>query len=52
MDALRQVLEMDRGDSEIVGYALDTLCNITAKESFEDEGLYTNFSENCFSYSE
>ncbi|XP_069699958.1 general vesicular transport factor p115 isoform X3 [Periplaneta americana] len=37
MDALRQVLEMDRGDCEIVGYALDTLCNVTAPESFEDE---------------
>jgi hypothetical protein len=38
MDALCQVLEMDRGDCEIVGYALVTLCNITASESFEDEG--------------
>ena len=40
MDALCQVLEMDRRDCEIVGYALDTLCNITAPESFEDEGEY------------
>lgn len=38
MDALCQVLEMDRRDCEIVGYALDTLCNITSPESFEDEG--------------
>lgn len=38
MDALLQVLEMDRRDCEIVGYALDTLCNITSPESFEDEG--------------
>ncbi|XP_063244155.1 general vesicular transport factor p115 isoform X2 [Bacillus rossius redtenbacheri] len=37
MEALRQVLEMDRGDSEIVGYALDTLCNVTASEPFEEE---------------
>ncbi|PNF28010.1 General vesicular transport factor p115 [Cryptotermes secundus] len=37
MGALCQVLEMDRRDCEIVGYALDTLCNITAPESFEDE---------------
>ncbi|PSN58147.1 General vesicular transport factor p115 [Blattella germanica] len=37
MDALRQVLEMDRGDCEIVGYALDALCNVTAPESFDDE---------------
>jgi len=38
MDALCQVLEMDRRDCEIVGYALDTLCNITSPESFEGEG--------------
>jgi hypothetical protein len=38
MDALCQVLEMDRRDCEIVGYALDTLCNITSPESFDDEG--------------
>lgn len=38
MDTLKQVLEMDRGDCEIVGYALDTLCNITAQEVFEEEG--------------
>lgn len=38
MDALRQVLELDRTDCEIVGYCLDTLCNVTAKETFEDEG--------------
>lgn len=38
MDALCQVLEMDRRDCEIVGYALDTLCNIMSPESFEDEG--------------
>ena len=38
MDAVRQVLEMDHGDCEIVGYALDTLCNIMAPEVFEEEG--------------
>lgn len=37
MDAVRQVLEMDHGDCEIVGYALDTLCNIMAPEVFEEE---------------
>ncbi|KAJ8953567.1 hypothetical protein NQ318_002987 [Aromia moschata] len=37
MDVLRQILELDRSDSEIVGYCLDTLCNITAKEVFEEE---------------
>ncbi|XP_054266477.1 general vesicular transport factor p115 isoform X2 [Macrosteles quadrilineatus] len=37
MDALRQVLEMDHNDCEIVGYVLDTLCNITSPEIFEEE---------------
>ncbi|EZA48848.1 hypothetical protein DMN91_004882 [Ooceraea biroi] len=37
MDALRQVLEMDRTDCEIVGLALNTLCNITNPETFEEE---------------
>lgn len=37
MDTLIQVLEMDHGDCEIVGYALDTLYNITAPEDFEEE---------------
>ncbi|XP_046602584.1 general vesicular transport factor p115 isoform X1 [Neodiprion lecontei] len=37
MDALRQVLEMDRTDCEIVGLAMDTLCNITSPETFEAE---------------
>lgn len=37
MDALRQVLELDRTDCEIIGYCLDTLCNITSSETFEEE---------------
>lgn len=37
MSALVQILEMDRSDCEIVGYALETLCNITATEQFEEE---------------
>ncbi|XP_020295207.1 general vesicular transport factor p115 [Pseudomyrmex gracilis] len=37
MDALRQVLEIDRTDCEIIGLALDTLCNITYPETFEEE---------------
>lgn len=37
MDILRQVLELDRTDCEIIGYCLDTLCNITSKEVFEEE---------------
>ncbi|XP_029178163.1 general vesicular transport factor p115 [Nylanderia fulva] len=37
MDALRQVLEMDKTDCEIIGLALDTLCNITSPDIFEEE---------------
>lgn len=37
MDALRQILELDRTDCEIIGYCLDTLCNVTSKETFEEE---------------
>jgi len=29
---------VDQRDCTIVGYALDTLCNIMSPESFEDEG--------------
>lgn len=32
-----QVLELDRADCEIVSYALDTLCNITSQEQFDEE---------------
>lgn len=37
MDALQQILEIDRSDCEIIGYCLDTLCNITSKEKFKEE---------------
>jgi hypothetical protein len=37
MLCLTQVLENDRNDCEIVGYCLDTLCNITSREQFEEE---------------
>ncbi|KAK0159624.1 hypothetical protein PV327_010719 [Microctonus hyperodae] len=37
MDSLRQVLEMDRTDGEIIGLALDTLFNITSPEMFDNE---------------
>lgn len=52
MDALRQVLEMDRTDCEIIGLALDTLCNITNPETFDEEGrivfpLTISFMFNC-----
>lgn len=37
MLALSQVLESDRADNEIIGYCLDTLCNVTSPEQFEEE---------------
>lgn len=37
MICLAQVLDKDRSDCEIVGYCLDTLCNITSPEQFEEE---------------
>uniref|UniRef100_A0A6B2EB74 General vesicular transport factor p115 n=1 Tax=Phlebotomus kandelakii TaxID=1109342 RepID=A0A6B2EB74_9DIPT len=37
MPALVQILETDRADCEIIGYALDTLCNIISPEQFEEE---------------
>lgn len=46
MDALRQVLEIDRTDCEIIGLALDVLCNITNPETFdEEEGKAVIFSD-------
>lgn len=42
MDALRQILEADRADCEIIGYSLDTLCNITSAEKFEEENEGNN----------
>ncbi|KAK4874155.1 hypothetical protein RN001_013515 [Aquatica leii] len=37
MDALKQTLEVDRANCEIIGYCLDTLCNITSSDTFEEE---------------
>lgn len=37
MNALFHVLQTDRVDTEIVSYALDTLCNIVTQEQFEEE---------------
>lgn len=37
MDALKQILELDKADCEIIGYCLDTLCNVTSAETFEEE---------------
>ncbi|XP_052780559.1 general vesicular transport factor p115-like [Mya arenaria] len=37
MDTLLNVLEMDRSDSEITGYALDALCNVMSNEPMDDD---------------
>lgn len=37
LDPMTQVLDMDRGDEEIISYALDTLCNVCSPEEFEEE---------------
>ncbi|XP_036319935.1 LOW QUALITY PROTEIN: general vesicular transport factor p115 [Rhagoletis pomonella] len=37
MPALVQILKHDCQDSEIISYALDALCNITASEEFDEE---------------
>ncbi|XP_064603331.1 general vesicular transport factor p115-like [Liolophura sinensis] len=42
MDILRNVLETDRNDAEITGYALDTLCNIMSNEPMEEEDEIPN----------
>jgi len=36
MDILTTVLEVDRSDSEITGYALDALCNVMSNEPSDD----------------
>ncbi|KRT81379.1 hypothetical protein AMK59_6187 [Oryctes borbonicus] len=41
MDALCQILELDRTDCDIISYCLDTLCNITSKEVFEEENEFS-----------
>lgn len=52
MDALRQILEMDRTDCEISGLALDTLCNITDPKTFDDEGnVESSKQQECSIYS-
>uniref|UniRef100_A0A0K8SE19 Vesicle tethering protein Uso1/P115-like head domain-containing protein n=1 Tax=Lygus hesperus TaxID=30085 RepID=A0A0K8SE19_LYGHE len=37
MDALRFILETDKADCEIIGYALDTLCNVMSPNLFDEE---------------
>uniref|UniRef100_A0AAG5CW97 General vesicular transport factor p115 n=1 Tax=Anopheles atroparvus TaxID=41427 RepID=A0AAG5CW97_ANOAO len=46
MNAMLQVLETDRSDCEIIGYCLDTLCNVTSPEQFEEEEDNPNVTPN------
>ena len=36
METLLHVLETDRADSEITGYALDALCNVMSNDIMDD----------------
>ncbi|KAL8607337.1 hypothetical protein ACOMHN_039487 [Nucella lapillus] len=44
MDILVKVLETDRGDTEITGYALDTLHHVMSNEPSEDDEVPTQVS--------
>ncbi|XP_041431442.1 uncharacterized protein LOC446301 isoform X2 [Xenopus laevis] len=44
MDHLINVLQTDRSDSEIIGYALDTLYNIMSNEADETVGRFPSWS--------
>lgn len=46
MDVLKQVLELDRSDCEIIGYCLDTLVNVTSTEVLEEENDESNININ------
>ena len=37
LEPMISVLQTDRADEEILGYALDTLCNVCSPEEFEEE---------------
>uniref|UniRef100_A0AAY4AWL2 General vesicular transport factor p115 n=1 Tax=Denticeps clupeoides TaxID=299321 RepID=A0AAY4AWL2_9TELE len=41
MDHLIRILQTDRSDSEILGYALDTLYNIICNDEEEEQGIYS-----------
>ena len=38
METMIQVLQTDRADPEIMGYALDTLCNVMSNEMLPEDG--------------
>ncbi|KAL7878164.1 hypothetical protein SRHO_G00048070 [Serrasalmus rhombeus] len=40
MDHLIRILQTDSSDSEILGYALDTLYNIICSDEEEEQGIY------------
>ncbi|XP_060707485.1 general vesicular transport factor p115 isoform X1 [Hemiscyllium ocellatum] len=46
MEHLVNVLQTDRSDSEIIGYALDTLCNLISNEVEEEEPADESEEEN------
>lgn len=40
MNGLCQILQSDSSDTEIISYALETLCNITSPQPLEEEGIF------------
>lgn len=50
MDTLIDVLQMDTSDSEMVGYAVDTLYNVLSPEAAEEgmgRSIYRNVPNLC-----
>ena len=37
LDVMIGIIRNDRSDTEIIGYVLDILCNVTSKDTFEEE---------------
>lgn len=37
LEPMIMTLEMDKSDEEILGYALNTLCNVCSPDEFEEE---------------
>jgi hypothetical protein len=37
LDVMLSIMQNDRSDTEILGYVLDILCNVTCKDTFEEE---------------
>ncbi len=45
MDILTNVLQMDRNDSEITGYALETLCNVMSNDPSDEGKILVHYQQ-------